>query len=68
MSWVTSSLMLSIFILNSFISLFMVFSVSFQFLFRAPMIHLFVFVFSHIPYFSLSVFLECIFYILVDHV
>jgi hypothetical protein len=37
MSWVISSLMLSIFILNSFISLFMVFSVSFWFLFSTPM-------------------------------
>jgi hypothetical protein len=35
-SWVTSFI-LSIFVLNSFISLFMVFSVSFWYLFRAPM-------------------------------
>jgi hypothetical protein len=37
-SWVTSSLILSIFTLNSFISLFIVFSVSVWCLFRAPMI------------------------------
>jgi hypothetical protein len=37
-SWVTSPLILSIFGLNSFISLFMVFSVSFWCSFRAPMI------------------------------
>jgi hypothetical protein len=38
MSWVTSSLILSIFIFNSFISLFIVFSVTLWCLFRAPMI------------------------------
>jgi hypothetical protein len=36
-SWVTFSLTLSIFNLNSFISVFMVFSVSLWYLFRAPM-------------------------------
>jgi hypothetical protein len=36
-SWVTSSLTFSIFIFNSFISLFILFSVSFWCLFRAPM-------------------------------
>jgi hypothetical protein len=36
-SWVTSSFILSIFIFNSFISLFVVFSVSLWCLFRAPM-------------------------------
>jgi hypothetical protein len=36
MSWVTSSLILPILVLNSFISLFMMFSVSLWYLFRAP--------------------------------
>jgi hypothetical protein len=36
-SWVTSSLILSIFVFNSFISLFIVFSVSLWCLVRAPM-------------------------------
>jgi hypothetical protein len=36
-SWVTSSLILSIFVFNSFISLCVVFSVSLWCLFRAPM-------------------------------
>jgi hypothetical protein len=49
--WVISSLILSNFTLNSFIYLFMVFSVSVWCLFRAPMISFIVSVFSHILYF-----------------
>jgi hypothetical protein len=50
-SWVTSSLILLILDLNSFISLFVVFSVLLCCLLRAPMISFICFVFSHILYF-----------------
>jgi hypothetical protein len=47
-SWVSSSLILSVFALNSFISLFMVVSVSVRHLFRASMTSFICSWFSHI--------------------
>jgi hypothetical protein len=50
-SWVTSSLIFSIFIFNSFISLFIVFSISLWCYLGHFYVHLFVSVSSHVLYF-----------------
>jgi hypothetical protein len=68
-SLVTSSLILSIFIFNSFLALFIVFSVSLSCLFRAPMSSFICFcVFSYSLFLVILEFLECLLYVLVDHI
>jgi hypothetical protein len=66
--WVISSLILSMFILNSFISLFMVFSVSFGVYLGLLWFHLFIFVFSHILFCCCLGISWVPLYVLVDHV
>jgi hypothetical protein len=65
---VTFSLILSIFIFNLFLALFIVFSVSFSCSFRAPMSSFICCVFSHSLFLFILEFLECLLYVLVDHV